>query len=306
MWKRILLGIALVLVGLPFLIWALQPWPISLRWKDPGSTAYMDHRAASARAAEEPWDLQHRWIPLDSISPHLVRAVTVAEDDRFMEHRGVDWQAVAEEVRYAGAVPPNLFDRGDRAALREAVGYARENWGQVRGRSTITQQVARNLYLSPDRHLLRKARELLLARRLEFFLTKERILEIYLNVAEFGPGIFGVEAASRAYFGRSARELTPRQAATLAATLPHPLTSNPQRNPGRMAWRRDLILARLLGGTAPVPPPDLDSLRIAPPAPEAPVLPAEFLEPLEPLSPPPLPPPTIPPAPPDSGSRSGG
>jgi monofunctional glycosyltransferase len=301
-WKRIVLGTVAVLVALPVVLWAVQPWPLSLRWKDPSTTAYMEHRADQARAAGESLEIHHRWVPLDSISPHLRRAVLIAEDHRFREHRGVDWESVAEEVRYAGRIPPRPWRAGDRRALREAWAYARENADRIRGRSTITQQVARNLYLSPDRHLLRKARELLVARRLEFFLTKERILEIYLNVAEFGPGIFGVEAASHAYFGRSARELTPRQAATLAATLPHPLTSNPQRNPGRMAWRRDLILARLLGGTAPVPSPDLDSLRIAPPAPETPVLPVEFLEP---LSPPPLPPPRVSPAPPDSGSGSG-
>ena len=298
--KRIAIGTLAVVVGLPILAWAVQPWPISVRWKNPETTAYMDYRAASARDAGEPFEIRQQWVPLDHISPELIRAVTAAEDDRFMEHRGVDWKAVAEEVRYAGGLPPNILSSGDRRALRDAWAYARENWSQVRGRSTITQQVARNLYLSPDRQLLRKGRELIIARRLERFLQKERILEIYLNVAELGPGIFGVEAAARTYFGRSAADLSPAQAAALAATLPHPLTSNPARNPARMEWRRDRILAYLGGGTEPVPPPILDVLDPLPSDLVAPLAPEDFLEPVELLPPPPLPPPA--PEPPPAAS----
>lgn len=294
-WKRIVLGTVAVLVALPVVLWAVQPWPLSLRWKDPSTTAYMEHRADQARAAGESLEIHHRWVPLDSISPHLRRAVLIAEDHRFREHRGVDWESVAEEVRYAGRIPPRPWRAGDRRALREAWAYARENADRIRGRSTITQQVARNLYLSPDRRLLRKGRELVIARRLERFLTKDRILEIYLNVAEFGPGIFGVEAASEAYFQRSASALTLRQAASLAATLPHPLTSNPARSPARMAWRRDLILDRLAGGTAPIPPPIPDTVLFVLPDFEVPELTGELMELPELPPPPPLPPRAEPP-----------
>ncbi len=291
-------------LALPLLAWALHPWPILLRWKDPGTTAFMEARIRAAKAAGEPLELRNEWVPLDALPEVLVRSVLVAEDDRFREHRGIDWEALAEEVRYRGSIPPRLGDPGDREALRSAWSFVSENRDRVRGRSTLTQQLARNLYLSEDRSFVRKAQEALIARRLEFFLDKDRILEIYLNVAEFGPGVFGVEAASRTYFDRSARELSRSQAASLAATLPHPLTSNPATNPGRMAWRRDLILARLGGGppVAPAPPDVLpvelpDTLIAPPPDPPQP-------EPVPPDSLPPLPTPTDT-IPPDSAAASG-
>lgn len=256
----------LVPLGLPLLMWALLPWPVLLRWKDPGTTAYIQFRIRDAARVGEVLELRREWIPLEEIPGDLIRAVTMAEDDRFREHAGVDWIALAEEVRYRGSIPPRLGEAHDRKALREAWRYLRENRDRVRGRSTLTQQLARNLYLSPDRSMVRKAQELFIARRLEFFLSKDRILELYLNSVELGQGIFGVEAASQTYFERSARELTRTQAASLAATLPHPLTSNPAMSPGRMAWRRDLILDRMAGRGAAVPPPDIPQpLEISPP-----------------------------------------
>jgi len=251
--RSILLGLVFV-ASLPVLAWLLHPWPIMLRWVNPATTAYVDHRTAQASERGESFELQWSWIPLDSVTPALVRAVLVAEDDRFHEHRGVDWNALAEEVRYAGEIPPRLRSESDRAALRASLEYLREHRDDVRGRSTLTQQLARNLYLSPDRAFVRKGQELILARRLEFFLSKERILELYLNVAELGPGIFGVESAAQAYFDRSAANLSREQAAALAATLPHPLSSNPAQNPARMQWRQGLILGRMGGGAPPVPP----------------------------------------------------
>jgi monofunctional glycosyltransferase len=286
---RALQALLLIGLGLPLLVWALHPWPVPLRWKDPGTTAFMESRLRDARGSGQAFELRHAWVPLDELPDVLVRAVLVAEDDRFHLHAGIDWEALAEEVRYRGPLPPRLRDAEDRAALREAWRYASQNRDRVRGRSTLTQQLARNLYLSEDRSFIRKAQEALIARRLEFFLPKERILEIYLNVAEFGPGIFGVEAAAQAYFDRSARALTRHQAASLAATLPHPLTSNPATNPGRMAWRRDLVLARLGGGPPVAPaPPD--------------VLPVELPDSLLPPPPSVLPPDTVPPdtVPPDT------
>ncbi len=254
------------LLALPFLLlaalWLVHPWVLPLRWVDPSTSAYILHRESQAAAAGTPFELRMSWIPLEEVAPPLVRAVLLAEDDRFREHRGVDLKALAEEVRYRGPIPPRPREAADREALREAWRYWRDNRDQVRGRSTITQQLARNLYLSPRRSYLRKGQELLLTWKLEAALPKDRILELYLNLAEWGPGVFGVEAAARHYFGVGAGELNTFQAASLAATLPHPLTANPAQNPGRMAWRRDLLLDRLLGrSTVPIPPvvepPDL-------------------------------------------------
>ncbi len=219
----------------------------------------MEHRVRQADAEGRTLEIEHRWVPLEQISSNLEQAVIVAEDHRFREHRGVDWNAVAEEVRYEGGRPVTWWNPDDLRALWAATLYYWENRHDIRGRSTISQQLARNLYLSPERSTLRKAREVLVARRLERYFSKDRILELYLNVAEWGPGIFGAEAAARTYFGKSAAELSLEEAAALAATLPHPLTSNPRDNPGRMAWRRELILERLQGPDEepePIPLPD--------------------------------------------------
>lgn len=223
----------------------LIPYPRGLGTGDPGLTSLMEQRIDEARAAGDSLVLRREWVPLGDISPNLVRAVVVAEDYRFRLHEGIDWVSLAEEVRWTGDEAFSWTSRSDLAALADALGYVWASRDSIRGRSTITQQVAKNLYFGTDRSLLRKAMEFVVARRLERRLGKDRILELYLNVAEWGPGVFGAEAAARTYFGRSAASLTLGQAATLAATLPHPLTSNPSHRPGRMAWRRDLILERL-------------------------------------------------------------
>lgn len=164
-----------------------------------------------------------RWVPLEDISPHLIHAVLIAEDDAFYRHAGVDWRALKRAARY--------------------------NWSQgrlARGGSTITQQVARNLFLSPYRNPKRKLKEILYARHLERSLTKARILEIYLNIVEWGEGIFGAEAASRAYYGKAARELSPEQAVALAAALPSPYRWNPAAPPDERTVKiRQLYLERM-------------------------------------------------------------
>jgi monofunctional glycosyltransferase len=251
MWKRLLIAVPLALVAGAWFYWVTIPWPLRLRTHDPGTTAVMRQRMAEARGRGEELELRHQWVPLDRISPRLRRAVIAAEDGRFHQHSGIDWDALREEFRYRGDADFSLFDADDRRALLASFRYYRENRERIRGRSTITQQVAKNLYYSTQRSTLRKLEEFVVARRLERFLDKDRILEIYLNIAELGPGIFGAEAASRHYFDRPAAELTADQAAALAATLPHPLSSNPRQNPRRMQWRKDLILARM-GGTGPV------------------------------------------------------
>jgi monofunctional biosynthetic peptidoglycan transglycosylase len=169
--------------------------------------------------------------------------IIIAEDSRFKTHHGIDFI----ELRDAWAA------------------------GGHRGASTITQQLAKNLYLSPSRSIFRKLKEAVTAVRLELALSKDRIMHLYLNTSEWGPGVWGAAAASEAYFGASPSQLDPAQAAALAATLPQPRTSNPAFRPARMLARRDLILARYYGGKTPVPPLEEDSIPV--PAIEPPVLP---------------------------------
>jgi monofunctional glycosyltransferase len=289
----------------------VTPWPVRLRWSDPESTSFMRYRVKEARARGEALEIRHEWVPLERISPEMVRAAITAEDGRFREHKGVDWLALQEELRYDGEPPFSIFDPGDLKAVARAAAYYRDNRNEVRGRSTITQQLAKNLYFTPERTLTRKVAEMWVAQRLEWFLSKDRILALYLNTVELGPGIFGVEAAAQEYFGRSAAGLSAYQAASLAGSLPHPLTSNPSLSPSRMAWRRDQILGRMGGRSAdrspvpvappPVEPPPVipvatpDSVGGAPPGDPLPPPPSDTASP-----PPPLPDTAAPPPPPDT------
>ena len=188
-------------------------------------------------AAREGKSLRHvqTWVPYARISQHLKRAVLVAEDDAFWDHEGVDLEQIRQSIEVN-------MQRG-RA---------------VRGASTITQQLAKNLYLSPSRDPLRKLRELIIARRLEAALTKVRILEIYLNVIEWGDGIWGVEGASRTYFGIPASAIGPDQAALLAGAIASPRRLNPARPSRGLLRRQAIIVGRmhtvaLPAGAAPAP-----------------------------------------------------
>lgn len=241
--------------------WALLPWPLVYRWSDPEVTSVMQYRLRESAEKDEPLDIRQIWVPLDDVPSVVVRAVIEAEDGRFREHGGIDWTALGEELQYGGEAPFSWFDLGDLKAVWEAARYGWSHRSEVRGRSTITQQLAKNLYFTPERTIGRKVAEYVVAWRLEWLLGKDRILEIYLNTVELGPGIFGVGAAAEEYFGTSVGGLGAWEAASLAATLPHPLTSNPKHGPAQMAWRRDLILRRLT--------------RSGPSRPEIPPLPAE-------------------------------
>ena len=212
-----------IMVGLVALgLWWSVPSVAPLAAHNPPTSAFIEMRKAEAAAARKPWRLQWTWRSLDEISPFMRHAVVLAEDDTFWRHDGFDLDAL---------------EAAAQSALEAGVEATR------RGGSTITQQLAKNLYLSPDRTYVRKARELLIAMRLERDLPKARILELYLNLAEWGDGIFGIEAASRRYYKRSARELSPAQAARLAVALPNPLRRNPAV---RAAWlnRRAARLVR--------------------------------------------------------------
>jgi monofunctional biosynthetic peptidoglycan transglycosylase len=191
-------------------------------------------------------------VPLARIAPSMQTAVLIAEDHRFFEHGGIDYQAIREALGYRRDDFTWANER-DRAELRRVLDRAWERRDRLRGASTITQQLAKNLYLSPSRNPLRKLKEGVTAYRLEWALSKSRLLELYLNVVEFGPEIWGVEAASRTYFNRAASRLRADQSAALAGSLPFPLRSNPAHRPGRMRWRQQLILRRMWGDPVQIP-----------------------------------------------------
>jgi monofunctional biosynthetic peptidoglycan transglycosylase len=194
----------------------------SLRTTNPATTAFIELRAREARAkGEKPRRIQ-RWVSYRSMSKNITRAVLVAEDDAFWQHEGVDFTQLQESLQ-------KDWERGRL----------------VRGASTITQQLAKNLYLSPSRNPIRKLRELIIARRLEAELKKSRILEIYLNVIEWGDGIYGAEAAARTYFHKRAAELSPSESALLAAVIINPRLLNPARPTPRITRRQQLILRRM-------------------------------------------------------------
>ncbi len=257
--RHLALFLALLVFGVPLMTFIELPWPWRLAENDPGQTSFMRYREEEARAEGKALTIHQEWVPLEKIPRDVRRAVLISEDDRFRQHHGIDWKALATDVHWSAGDTFSWTDPGDWAALWNALRYVRAHRDEIKGRSTVTQQLAKNLYFTPRRSFVRKIDEAVVAKRLEWFLTKDRILELYLNTVELGPGVFGVGAAARHYFGEPVQDLDLFQAASLAATLPHPLTSNPSHRPGRMAWRRDLILERLLGRDVVIPdePPSL-------------------------------------------------
>lgn len=262
MWHRVVRVAATAILASTalFAAWLFLVWPPPSWWRShwPMETAFMAMRARQARATHDTLTRRYRPVPLDSASVWLARAAVVGEDDAFYQHHGIDWRSLREALGYRRS----SFSWGssrDRDELRRALGRTADRRGRMRGASTITQQLAKNLYLSPSRNPLRKLKEAVLAYRIEWALPKERILELYLNVAEFGPNLWGVDAASERYFGRPAARISMEQAALLVATLPHPLTSNPGYRPGRTLWRQRLILRRLRGETLVIPNEEVES-----------------------------------------------
>lgn len=203
----------------------------------------------------------YRPAALAETSPLLQRMVIIGEDSRFRTHHGIDPTEIADALQ---------LQRG--MGLTRVLATAWHRRDRLRGASTITQQLAKNLYLSPSRNPLRKIKEAVTAVRLELALPKDRILELYLGLVEWGPGVWGADAASRTYFGVAPSQLDEWQAAALAATLPQPLTSNPFLRPDRMLARRDLILARFHGRDVVIPTEEeIDS--VVPPTVALPVIP---------------------------------
>ena len=245
--------------------WLFAVWPPPSWWRThwPARTAFQAMREREYRSQRGAPPFRYRPIPLDSISEWLGRAAVAGEDDAFYLHHGTDWRSVREALGYRRGTF-NWGNTRDVAEMRRALGRTSDRQGRMRGASTITQQLAKNLYLSPSRNPLRKLKEAVTAYRLEWALSKSRILELYLNVVEMGPNLWGVEAASERYFGRPAAHLSMDQAALLVATLPHPLTSNPAFRPGRTVWRQQFILRRLRGEPVVVPTEETETAIPAP------------------------------------------
>jgi monofunctional biosynthetic peptidoglycan transglycosylase len=209
-----------------------------LRTGNPTSTSLINARIDEAASRGQQARREQVWIPLDRISPNLQRAVIAGEDTNFTSHRGFDYQAIQK-----------AWDQAQREAAREAKKEGEDDdWlpnlpDFKRGASTISQQLAKNLYLSSERSFVRKGQEAVLTVFLERLLTKKRILEIYLNVIEWGDGIYGAEAAAQHYFHKPAASLSPTEAAYLSAMIPNPRTVfNPEKNPRRVARRQRIIL----------------------------------------------------------------
>jgi monofunctional glycosyltransferase len=209
-----------------------------LKSANPASTSLIDARIQEAEAKGQQPRREQAWVPLNRISPNLQRAVLAGEDTNFVTHNGFDYEALQK-----------AWDEGMREATKEAKKEGEnDDWLPTlpdfkRGASTITQQLAKNLYLSSRRSFFRKGQEALLTIFLERTLTKPRILEIYLNVIEWGDGIYGAEAAAQHYFHKPASALSANEAAYLSAMIPNPRTVfNPQVNPRRVSRRQRIIL----------------------------------------------------------------
>ncbi|CDG81418.1 monofunctional biosynthetic peptidoglycan transglycosylase [Janthinobacterium agaricidamnosum] len=222
-WVFLLPLLAFFVVQLYFF---LQIW----WWVDhnPGSTSFMREQLSVLQEKNPHAVLQHTWVPYNRISTNLKRAIIASEDANFSEHEGVDWDA-----------------------LQKAYEKNSKKHKVVSGGSTITQQLAKNLFLSGSRSYLRKGQELIITYMLETLMDKDRIFEIYLNVVEFGTGIFGAEAASRHYYNISAANLGASQAAKLAVMLPNPRFFDKHRDSGYLARRTGVILRRM--GSAELP-----------------------------------------------------
>jgi monofunctional biosynthetic peptidoglycan transglycosylase len=224
-------GVLLRYLGIALLAWLLiTATPVLLlRWLPPLTSAFMvQARVAAWRAHQRDYHTDFRWVSLEQISPHVAIAVIASEDQQFPFHAGFDFNSIREAVR------------------------ASEHGKRLRGASTISQQVAKNLFLWPGHTFVRKALEAYFTVLIETLWPKERILEMYLNVAQFGDGIYGVEAAAQRFWRKPALHLSSAEAATLAAVLPNPLRLHADRPSHYVIARRDWILAQMrdLGGDA--------------------------------------------------------
>jgi monofunctional biosynthetic peptidoglycan transglycosylase len=227
-WKSLCYGLAAVVLAVAL----VQGWFYAHVWwwadHNPSSTAFMDARLASMQQKDPKAVLKYQWARYDRISANLKRAVVAAEDAKFVDHEGFDW-----------------------VGIQKALEKNEKKGKVVAGGSTISQQLAKNLLLSGSRSWLRKGQEAVITWMLEATMDKRRILELYLNVAEWGNGVFGAEAAARYYFGISAAQLSPQQAAWLAAILPAPQRYDRNRGAPWIAKKAEIIYSRMPGAQIP-------------------------------------------------------
>lgn len=219
----------LALLGLVVLwqIWLLC-WVLFWGWVNPGTTRFMEIRLAELRARNPEAVLQQQWVPYAQISVNLKRAIIAAEDAKFVDHEGFDWDGI-----------------------QKAMEKNQKKGRFVAGGSTISQQLAKNLFLTPNKSYLRKAEEAVITVMLENLWSKERIFEVYLNVIEWGDGVFGAEAAARHYYGQPAARLSPEQAARLAGMVPNPRYYDKHRNAPGLGRKTAIILARMPAAEIP-------------------------------------------------------
>ncbi len=233
-WKRFV--VLLLLAGLGLQLYFLAR-VFMLRYVDPQSTAFERSQFSQMLRTDPSFHWQQQWVPAKRINISLSRAVIASEDDLFASHDGVQWQAIEK-----------AWQRNEKAQARTT---ANGKAPKVVGGSTITQQLAKNLFLSGERHFLRKGQELLITLALETCLSKQRILEIYLNHVEWGKGVYGAEAAARHYFSKPAAQLTPLESARLAVMLPRPRYFEKLQQSPYLAERSQIILGRM--GAAVLP-----------------------------------------------------
>jgi len=219
----VIIGMLAALAGGALLIYMSLPDVGDLETNNPRSSALMVQRFGEAKNSRKDLVIRQQWVSFDEIPKLLIDTIRVTEDSAFYQHRGVD--------------------------LAELKAAFKKNWQKgkyVRGASTITQQLAKNLYLSTDKSVIRKIKEYLIARRLENQLGKKRIFELYLNVIEFGPGIFGVQAAANFFFNKKINALNLEEMVRLTAVIPKPLKETPTRNSSWINWKAGWILDTLL------------------------------------------------------------
>lgn len=223
--KRLLyLGLVLLLL---WQLWLLG-WVMWWKWVNPDTTRFMSLRLAELQEKNPSAQLRKTWVPYAQISVHLKRAIIASEDAKFVDHEGFDWDGI-----------------------QKAIEKNQKKGRVVAGGSTISQQLAKNLFLTPKKSLFRKAEEAVITLMLESLWSKQRIFEVYLNVIEWGQGVFGAEAAARHYYGIGAGQLGPEQAARLAGMVPNPRFYDRQRNTPGLARKAAIILNRMPSAELP-------------------------------------------------------
>lgn len=224
--KKIIFKFAIffvIIIAVIFFMFLIQLPDVSmLKKSNPKLSAMMNQRIQEANKKNKKYKIKQKWVKINKIPKLLINSVVLTEDSSFYSHNGIDYYELKESIK-------KNFQSGKKA----------------RGGSTITQQLAKNLYLSTKKSYLRKINEFFIAKKLEKHLSKQRILEIYLNIIEFGRGIFGVEAASRHFFKKSVSELSLKEILRIVAVIPKPLRLSPLSNSSYMKWRVNLILKRL-------------------------------------------------------------